>query len=271
MKTKKSSFFNINKIILGCGICCAPIVNADFFTFPKDSTLNETQQRCLKALFITSTTSGTKNLEAEFLQKDFAEHVKSWVKDGKDLSDLVQRLLLNGSRKEQDLKIILDASADNLTNTDDAYMAAIQDTNDGLFNGIIRETLKMFKNYIVDDTDDTGQLQEAFDVVWNGVVNANTSPQDFKDFLNKILEIHPSSKIAEFATAVMDAPGPNLCAKIANYLGETFTEKVDEVIQSKCCACATSTYKAVTGAIGAILPYISEITKLIIVIVGIVQ
>lgn len=264
----------LNKLLFGGALSCASVLNAELFQFPENSTLSTDQQLALKALFIKSSVDGIKTLATSFKKGTLADIVKDYLKESKSLHDIILPYLLNTQHKNYDLKAVLEynnaAIDNNLVNADKFYLEAITGENDGLFNGVIRETLKMFKKFIlIDKIDDTAQLTEAFDVLWNAV-SSNEAVLEFnEELLNKISELYPDLKISSLLESLNNIPGRNICEKIANLLASSLEEKIDEAVSSHCCGCFQTTFGIAKDIAKTIIPYIPEILKLVITIITI--
>ena len=267
----------LNKLLIGGVLSCASIVNAEFFNFPEESTLSKVQQRTLKALFITTATGGIKTLITSFDAEILTHITKNYLKnsDSQSLVDVILHYLLNTDRKEKDLNEILgnQSSIDiSLINADNVYKDAIKRENDGLFNGIIRETLSIFKTYILLDTvSDKKQLNEAFNVLWD-TISANKAILKLdEDSIQSLTERYPDLKIASLIEKLNNSNGKTICEKIANLLASTIEEKIEETIESHCCGWFQTTFGIVQNAVKTIIPYIPEVLKLTITIITLVK
>ena len=267
----------LNKLLFGGALSCASVLNADFFEFPQESKLSKDQQLTLKVLFVKSAVEGVKTLTTAFETGTLTDIVKDYIKSSNSASlyDIILPYLLNTDRKSKDLNAILtyNTSIDNnLINAEALYSEAIEGEEDGLFNGIIRETLKAFKKYILLDTEnDLEQSEEAFNVVWNAI-SSNEAVLEFnEEFLNKISSIFPDLKVSRLLESLNVLNGRNLCEKIANLLASTLEEKIDEAVQSHCCGCFQTTFGFAKDVVKTVIPYVPEILKLIITIITIVK
>lgn len=265
----------LNNLLFGGALACASVLNAELFQFPENSTLSKDQQLTLKVLFVKSSVEGIKTLATSFEKGTLTDIVKDYLKQSKSLHDIILPYLLNNEHKSNDLKAVLEYNAaidNNLVNADKIYLDAIEGANDGLFNGIIRETLKTFKKFIlVDNKDDSHQLTEAFDVLWEAVTSNEAMLEFNEEFLNRISALYPDLKIASLLESLNNANGRNICEKIANLLASSLEEKIDDAVSSHCCGCFQTTFGIAKDIAKTIIPYIPEILKLVITIITVVS
>lgn len=264
-----------NKLLFGGALSCASVLNADLFEFPEKSTLSKDQQLTLKVLFVKTSVEGIKTLSTSFQTGTLTDIVKDYLKQSNNLYDIILPYLLNVEHKANDLKAVLDyntAVDNNLANADKVYLAAINGEEDGLFNGIIRETLKTFKKFIlVDEEDDTAQLTEAFEVLWKAVSSNETILEFNEEFLNKISALYPDLKIKSLLESLNNVSGKNICEKIANLLASSLEEKIDDAVSSHCCGCFQTTYGIAKDVAKTIFPFIPEIINLVLTIITVVK
>ena len=264
-----------NKLLFGGALSCASVLNADIFEFPEYSTLSKDQQLTLKVLFVKTSVEGIKTLSTSFQTGTLADIVKDYLKQSNSLYDIILPYLLNVEHKANDLKAVLDyntAVDNNLANADKVYLDAIAGEGDGLFNGIIRETLKTFKEFIlVDEEDDTAQLMEAFEVLWKAVSSNETFLEFNEEFLNKISALYPDLKIKSLLESLNNVSGKNICEKIANLLASSLEEKIDDAVSSHCCGCFQTTYGIAKDVAKTIFPFIPEIINLVLTIITVVK
>lgn len=264
----------LNKLLFGGALSCASVLNAELFQFQENSSLSKDQQLTLKVLFVKSSVEGIKTLATSFGKGTLADIVKDYLKGSETLYDIILPYLLNNDHKSNDLKAILEynTSDNNLANGEELYLEAIAGENDGLFNGVIRETLKTFKKFILSDaTDDTAQLTEAFDVLWK-TVSSNEVVLDLnEEFLSKISTLYPNLKISSLIESLNNTNGRNICEKIANLLASNLEEKIDDAVSAHCCGCFQTTFGIAKDITKTVIPYIPEILKLVITIITIVS
>ena len=267
----------LNKLLFSGALSCASVLNADFFEFPENSKLSKDQQLTLKVLFVKSAVEGVKTLATSFKTGTLTDIVKDYLKvsNSQNLYDIILPYLLNTDRKAKDLSAILDYNSsidNNLVNAEELYAEAIAGEEDGLFNGIIRETLKTFKKFILlDSENDLDQSEEAFNVLWNTISYNETVLEFNEEFLNKISALYPDLKIPSLLESLNGLKGKNICEKIANLLASTLGEKIDEAVESHCCGCFQTTFGIAKDVVKTVIPYVPEILKLVITIITIVK
>ena len=220
------------------------IANAGFFEFQKDSKLSTLQKNMLKVLFVDKAVQGISSMVSTFqttVLKDIVVEYKDALLAGGSttLEDIILSYLLETSRKKKDLRAILKydtALAEDLKNADSILQEAITGEKDGLFNGIIRETLKAYKKCIAtDEIDDKEQLTEAFEVLWDTVVSTWTT--DFsEEFWDDIIDQYPNAKLKTLLNSLRAADGKNACQKIANLLGKIIEAEIEKSMDC-CCDC----------------------------------
>ena len=245
------------------------LINAGPFSFPEESTLSKEQRKTLQTLFIEKSALAIKSA---FSEEYYPQKLVSALKKDPqiDLVKLVMVGLLDTSRKAKDLKIILNYSDKYDATPQQAekeYQTATMADEDGLFNAIIRETLKTFKKCIVtDDVSDKTQLTEAFNVLWETVVGAWVC--DFSEkFWEEIVEEYSDSQLTKILATLKDAEGSNICEKIASFLATTIKVQADNAADSCCARCCKGTCDVacyVVETVAAILPDLIKIITIII-------
>ena len=239
MKTKF-----LTKCLLGATLLATSFANAGFFEFKEDSKLSTLQKNMLKVLFVDKAVQGISGMVSTFQTNVLKDIVVEYndallARESKSLENIILSYLLETSRKKKDLRAILKydtALAEDLKNADTIFSEAINGDKDGLFNGIIRETLKAYKKCIeTDDVDDKEQLTEAYDVLWDTVVSAWSC--DFSgEFWDDIVEQYPDAKLGGLLASLRAADGKNACEKIASLLGKIIEEEIEKSTAC-CCAC----------------------------------
>lgn len=240
MKTKL-----LTKCLLGGALVATTVAHAGFFEFKEDSQLSPLQKNMLKVLFVDKAVQGISSMVSTFqttvLQEIVTEYKDALLAGGsKSLEDIILSYLFEASRKKKDLRAILKYDAaltEDLKNADTIFEEAITGDKDGLFNGIIRETLKAYKKCIAsDDTDDKTQLTEAYNVLWDTVVSAWST--DFtEEFWDDIMEQYPNSQLGTLLTSLRAADGKNACEKIASLLGAIIKKEIEKTAEGCCCSC----------------------------------
>ena len=251
------SLAKLSTKVLLAGALCASVssVRADWITFPTPSTFSATEQKMLKATFLQS-----------LVQKFFylPQILSEMSKDKKiDLSsDSISSCLLCKDRKQEDREEIISLMGSNIIQssfkkTDSVKKVCSQsaaDSNDGIVNSVIRDTLKTYAATISME-----QLEEAFEVLWSSV----TSPFDLStitdDIIEPFLEDYPDIKT--HLQGIASAPGNNLCEKLAYYLANSFCNYIEELMEeSACCAACKSCLKL---SADYILPLVQDIVLII--------
>ena len=253
------------------------IANAGFFEFKEDSKLSALQKNMLKVLFVDKSVQGISSMVSTFqttVLKDIVVEYKDAVLAGesKKLEDIILSYLLSTSRKKKDLKAILKydtALSEDLKNADTIFQEAIMGDKDGLFNGIIRETLRSYKKCIdADEIDDKEQLTEAYEVLWDTVVSAWST--DFTgDFWDDIVEQYPNAKLGALLTSLRAADGKNACQKIASLLGKIIEEEIEKTTACccDCCGpCCKKTLEITAQSAKVIIDILPTVIKLVVAI-----
>ena len=272
MKTKL-----LIKCLLGGALVATTIAHAGFFEFKEDSKLSTLQKNMLKVLFVDKCVNGISSMVSTFqttVLKDIVVEYKDAVLAGgsKSLEDIILSYLLSTSRKKKDLKAILrydTALSEDLKNAETILQEAITGDRDGLFNGIIRETLKAYKKCIAtDDIDDKEQLTEAYNVLWDTVVSAWAT--DFSDeFWDDIVEQYPESKLGSLLTSLRAADGKNACQKIASLLGKIIEDEIEKSTSCccECCGpCCKKTLEITAQSAKVIIDILPTVVKLVVAI-----
>ena len=262
---------------MGGTLVATTIANAGFFEFKEDSKLSTLQKNMLKVLFVDKCVNGISSMVSTFqttVLKDIVVEYKDAVLAGgsKSLEDIILSYLLSTSRKKKDLKAILrydTALSEDLKNAETILQEAITGDRDGLFNGIIRETLKAYKNCIApDDIDDKEQLTEAYNVLWETVVSAWAT--DFSDeFWDDIVEQYPESKLGGLLTSLRAADGKNACQKIASLLGKIIEDEIEKSTSCccECCGpCCKKTLEITAQSAKVIIDILPTVVKLVVAI-----
>lgn len=123
----------------------------------------------------------------------------------------------------------------------------------------------------MDEEDDTVQLSEAFEVLWNAVASNETILEFNEEFLNKISALYPDLKIKSLLESLNNVSGKNICEKIANLLASSLEEKIDDAVSSHCCGCFQTTYGIAKDVAKTIFPFITEIINLVLTIITVVK
>lgn len=269
---------NLKKCILGTTLAATSVAYAGFFEFKEDSKLAPIQQNTLKVLFVDKAVRSISSMVSSFetggVLTDIILEYKDALLGGEDtsLEDIILPYLLETSRQEKDRNAILEYNAnlaDDIKNAEKVFKEAITGEKDGLFNGIIRETLKAYKRCIaVDDIDDKEQLTEAYDVLWDTVVSAWTC--DFKgEFWDDLVDQYPEAKLGGLLAKLREADGKNACQKIASVLGNVIKEELEK--SADCCCegckpCCKKTLEITSEAAKTIIKLLPTITQLVIAI-----
>lgn len=268
----------LKQCLWGTTLAATSVAYAGFFEFKEDSKLAPIQQNTLKVLFVDKAVRGISSMVSSFetggVLADIILEYKDALLSGKDtsLEDIILPYLFETSRKKRDLKAILkyDADlADDIKNAETVFQEAITGDKDGLFNGIIRETLKAYKKCItVDDVDDKEQLTEAYNVLWDTVVNAWTC--DFSgEFWDELVCQYPEAKLGSLLAKLREADGKNACQKIASVLGNVIKEELEK--SADCCCegckpCCQKTLEITAEATKTIIKLLPTITQLVVAI-----
>lgn len=256
------------------------IANAGFFEFKEDSKLSTVQKNMLKVLFVDKAVQGITSMVSTFqttvLEDIVAEYKDALLKgNSKTLEDIILDYLLSTSRKKKDLRAILKydtALSEDVKNADKIFEAAITGEKDGLFNGIIRETIKAFKKCIAEDeVDDKEQLTEAYNVLWDTVVSAWAT--DFSEEIwDDIIEQYPDSKLSGLLDNLRAADGKNACQKIASLLGSVIQKEIEKATEGCCCACCgpccKKTMEITAQSAKVIIDLLPTILKLVVTVMS---
>ena len=268
----------LKQCLWGTTLAATSVAYAGFFEFKEDSKLAPIQQNTLKVLFVDKAVRGISSMVSSFETGGVLADIILEYKDARSsdedasLEDIILPYLLETSRKNKDLEAILkyDANlADDIKNAEKVFQEAITGNKDGLFNGIIRETLKAYKKCIkVDGVDDKEQLTEAYAVLWDTVVNAWTC--DFSgEFWDNLVDQYPEAKLGGLLTKLREADGKNACQKIASVLGNVIKEELEK--SADCCCesckpCCKKTLEITTEATKIIIKLLPTITQLVVAI-----
>ena len=265
----------LNKMLIGGTLLSAAVSQADLFVFESDSTLNETQQLSLKVLFFKSAVDSIKNLDTALQSGMLQTMISQYIGTSKPLSDIVMSYFLNQDRKERDLNAVLtyNEAVEKYTTDPDkanqAYQDALSSKDDALFNSVIRETLKSFKSCIsLDEISDDTQLKEAFNVLWKAITDGEVTFDLDEETINHLSEKLPNIDIRALISEISDIQGKNICEKIAKYFAAHVHALIDNTVEASCC-CAC--FKECWTDTKAILPYIANLAKSIIVIINLLK
>lgn len=267
---------SLTKCLLGTTLMTASVANAGFFEYNEDSKLSKIQQNMLKVFFVEKSVQGISSMVSTFetsVLKDIMLEYKDSLLSGSitSLQDIILSYLLETSRKTKDLKAILKydtALTEDLTNAEAILQEAITGDKDGLFNGIIRETLKSYKKCLTEDEiDDKEQLTEAYNVLWDTVVSAWDC--DFSgEFWDNLVAQYPEAKLGGILTGLRAADGKNACEKIASLLESIIQKQIENIdCCCSCCGpCCRKTYEITSKASKTIIAILPTIVQLVITI-----
>ncbi|MDR1254657.1 MAG: hypothetical protein LBJ78_01340 [Puniceicoccales bacterium] len=200
-----------------------PKVHADWFAFPEKSSFTKEQQRNLKGIFFSSLVKKL-HIFAEELNGHSLQQLQAQSPD-LTLDEILYRYLWCWDRKQLDLDSILSAEVHDSDAEVDGLRAFVQ-PNDGLINGVIRETLKQFGKAWSQE-----RIEEVFEVLYTNVTEFDdwVSISEDEVITDGALLGHHADLRTHFRR-FKQAEGDHLCLKLVHYLTNELKlhDKVDK-------------------------------------------
>ena len=143
---------------------CTNLVRGDLFNFPKESLLNTQQQEEVRNVFMETMLEASRSFIVYLQNPSFKKMIKTSLGNSEVLKTMLLERFFKHSKKKDDKKIIADL-LEGVSNGED-FLIIAGDHNDALFNGIIRETMRVFTGkYLSGAENQEAILKEIFKVL----------------------------------------------------------------------------------------------------------
>ena len=261
------------KFIIGLWVLlaqlCTPCAKGDLFNFPKESLLNEQQQEAVRSFFMDVMLDASRSFIAYLQDPVFYKDIKTSLNNPSALKTILLERFFKYSRKDEDRKLV--AKFARFAKNEENFLFVVHNGNDGLFNGIIRESIRRFAvKYLDRSNDKKAIIKEIFKVLWKGITNEKLTCSIDVSFINAISETIGGGVSPDVIGSVYDTfhsvPG-DFCDKIAtivaNFLCTEFNNAVDE---NCCCTCLKSTFGITKKGFKKGLPILPTLIQIALII-----
>jgi len=247
---------------------CTTLVRGDLFNFPESSLLNEQQQEDIRKIFMNTMLDASRAFIVYLQNPEFNKKIKTSVGNAEVLKTMFLERFFKHSKKKDDKKIIADL-LEVVSNGED-FLVIAGDHNDALFNGIIRETMRVFAgNHLSRVDNQEAILKEIFNVLWNGITNKELVCDVDINFINAVREAIGGVGFGMVSSAYEifnDTPG-DLCDKIATVVSQLLcSEFYSAVDDNTCCNCLQTTWGITKKAFKKVLPVLPTLLQVALLI-----
>ena len=248
---------------------CVPCVKGDLFNFPEKSLLNEQQQEEVRSFFLDVMLDASKSFIAYLQDPVFLKKINTSFNDPSALKTMLLERFFKSSRKDEDRKLV--AKFARFAKNEEKFLFILCNGNDGLFNGVIRESIRRFTVKSLDrSSDKKAIIKEIFKVLWKGITNENLTCSIDTTFINEINDTINCTLSPDIIGSVYESfhsvPG-DFCDKIAtivaNFLCTEFNNAVDE---NCCCSCLKSTFGITKKVLKKVLPILPTLIHIALII-----
>lgn len=263
--------FKFKFIILG-SMLYASLLRADLFNFRHDSLLNEEQQIAIKTIFMEKMLEGGVAFVEYLKNSSYNTIIKAFLNDQTELKKVLLGRLFVRESKQFNKRYVKNFIL-NTTKSEDFLFILKEDMTDGLFNAIIRESIRVFiANYMEEYENKREIIREVFNVLWKGITNKNLTCSIDYSFVNSIYKEcgHKleSNVICQTINIFQSAQGC-FCDKIATALAHLLYVEYNNAAEnaSNCCACLRTTgaiFKKIFPALSTVMEVALNIAKIVI-------
>lgn len=244
---------------------------ADLFNFPKKSLLRDHQQEEVRKFFMDTMLEASKAFIAYLQEPIFYKAIKSSLNDPESLKKVLLERFFKCSRKKEDKKLISKYSYESTKHEAD-FSVIVKDGNDGLFNGIIRETIRLYADeHLIYEENKKEILKEIFKVLWEGITNKELTCSIDAGFINAIQGTVGGTASFDIVNSACDifhkAPG-DLCDKIAAVIAYLLCEEFNNTVDDNCCCtCLKGTFGVTKKIVKQLLPLVPTLIQIALLIV----
>lgn len=248
---------------------CTTFVRGDLFNFPKKSLLTGQQQEDVRKIFMDTMLEASKAFIVCLQDSTFKKRIKASLRDPEIMKTILLERFFKHSRRKDD-KGIVKKFVREISQGED-FEAIVGDHNDALFNGIIRETIRIFEKKCSGNIKDKkAMVKEVFKVLWEGITNKELECNVDINFLNAVRESIGSRVSFDVIGSAYDlfhnTPG-DLCDKIATVVSNVLCLEFDSAVENNCCCgCLQTTWSITKKAFKEVLPVIPTLIQVALLI-----
>lgn len=247
---------------------CTTLVRGDLFNFPKESLLNTQQQETVRKIFMETMLEASRSFIVYLQDPSFKQVIKTSLSNSEILKTMLLERFFKYSKKKDDKKII--ANLLEVVSNEEDFLAIAGDRNDALFNGIIRETVRVFaRNHLNGLGNQEMVLKEIFKVLWEGITNKELVCEIDVNFINAIREAigGVSFNMVNSAYEIFNNTPGDLCDKIATVVSQLlYLEFNTAVDDNACCSCLQTTWGITKKACKKVLPVLPTLLQVALLI-----
>jgi len=247
---------------------CTTLVRGDLFNFPERSLLNEQQQEDIRKIFMDTMLDASRAFIVYLQNPEFNKMIKTSLGNSEVLKTMLLERFFKHSKKKDDKKVLEDLIG-MITQKED-FSTIVGDRNDGLFNGIIRETIREFAGKYLSEVDNKEEiLKEIFKVLWEGITNKELICNVDINFINAVRETigGVGFEMVSSVYEIFNSTSGDFCDKIATVVSNVLCSEFDSVIESNCCCgCLQTTWSITKKAFKKVLPVLPTLIQVALLI-----
>lgn len=247
---------------------CTALVRGDLFNFPEGSLLNQQQQEDVRKVFMDTMLDASRAFIAYLQDPTFNKMIKTSLGNSEVLKTMLLERFFKHSKKKDDKKVIVDLLG--VISQREDFSTIVGDRNDGLFNGIIRETIREFAGKCLSVEDNKEEvLKEVFKVLWEGVTNKELICNVDVNFINAVRETIGGVGFGMVSSAyeIFNSTPGDFCDKIATVVSNVLCLEFDSAVESNCCCgCLQTTWSITKKAFKKVLPVLPTLIQVALLI-----
>ena len=265
----KLQFKFITGLLLMVTLWGTSFVQADLFVFPEKSLLTQRKQEAIRKIFMDVMLEASNAFIVYLQNPGFSKTIKASLNNPTVLKRIFLERLFKYSRKKDDKKMINQFICD--VKHEEDFSVIINSDNDGLFNGIIRETIREYAaEYLTYVENKKEVLREIFNVLWEGITNKDLVCCVDTNFISAIKEMIGDQLSVDVIGAAFDTfhniPG-DLCNKVATVISHLLCTEFNNTIETSCCCtCLKGTYGITKKIVKKVLPVLPTLIQVALLI-----
>lgn len=247
---------------------CTTLVRGDLFNFPKESLLTTQQQEEVRNVFMDTMLDASRSFIVYLQNPSFKKMIKTSLGNSEVLKTMLLERFFKHSKKKDDKKIIADL-LEGVSNGED-FLVIAGDRNDALFNGIIRETMRVFAGKYLRELDNQEAiLNEIFKVLWDGITNKELVCNVDINFINAVRETigGVGFDMVSSAYEIFNDTSGDFCDKIATVVSQLLCSEFNSAVDGNaCCSCLQTTWGMTKKAFKKVLPVLPTLLQVALLI-----